>query len=83
MLLLGSGVNKIVSSVDYLLLYKSILIHLGDVFSRVDLIMTRLCEWDDQASAQATAGEHSHDAEVEEQSAASVHLLGAQDTGVA
>ena len=50
---------------------------------RVDFVMTCLSEWHNQASAQTAAGEDRHDAEVEEHSAASVHLFGAANTCVA
>jgi len=47
------------------------------VLSGVYLVVTGLGERDNQASAQAAAGEDCHDAEVEEESASSVHLLSA------
>lgn len=67
----------IMSSMHNLLLDKCVLVHLGDVLPGVDLVVTGLGEWHNQTSAEAAAGKHCHDAEVEQKGAASVHLLGA------
>ena len=49
-------VNMVVSSMHNFLLDESILVHLGDVLSGVDLVVTGLGERHNQASAKAAAG---------------------------
>lgn len=55
-LLLRLLVNMVVSSMHNFLLDESILVHLGDVLSGVDLVVTGLGERHNQASAKAAAG---------------------------
>jgi len=64
-------------------LYKGVLIELADVFAGVQLVMACLRKWNNQASTEAATGKHSHYAEVEQESATGVHLLGAENTSVA
>jgi hypothetical protein len=43
----------VMSSMDYFFLDECVLVHLGDVLSRIDLVMACLGEWHDQATAEA------------------------------
>ena len=52
-LLLRLLVNMVMSSMDYFFLDECVLVHLGDVLSRIDLVMACLGEWHDQATAEA------------------------------
>lgn len=55
----------IVGSMHNLLLDECVLVHLGDVFPGVDLVVTGLGEGNNQASTETAASKHCHDAEVE------------------
>lgn len=70
------------SSMDYLFLDERVLIHLGDVLSRIDLVVACLGQWHDQATSEAAARQHCHNAEVEQHSGVGVHLLSACDPRV-
>ena len=66
-----------------LLLDKRVLIHLGNVLAGVNLVMASLGERNYEASSQAAASEHRHNAEVKKQSAPGIHLLSAGHSSVA
>jgi hypothetical protein len=60
---------------QHFVLDESILIHLRNVLSRVELVLAGLTYWHDQTPAQAAAKQHGENAEVENHSSLGVHVF--------
>jgi hypothetical protein len=52
------------------------------MLSRVKLVVTSLRKRDNQTSTETAARKDRHDAEIEQKSAAGIHLFGAENSGV-